>query len=195
MFKDFQLISTLVNSGDRVLDLGCGDGELLKYLKEHKKIEAQGIEKKWEHVLVSMEKGIPVFSGEIDKGLEMLEDKSFDIIILSRTIQQLENPDEIIEKMLNKAQTVVISFLNYGFWSNRFAFFFRGRKPMNDANPFFWYNSPDVCPLTINDFEIYCKKKKITILKKFFLKGDWHTTNFFFPNLFAGYAIYHLKKG
>lgn len=192
--KDFEFIASLIESGEKVLDCGSADGALLSYLQKEKQIKPLGIEKNDKLVLQSLARGVPVIQGKIDQALDLVSEKSFDVIILSKTIQQLVVADEIIEKMLTKGKTVVIAFLNYGYWFNRMFFLLKGRRPVNIAQPHSWEDSPDIRPLSIKDFELYCNQKSIQILTKFFLQADWKNKNWFSPNLFAGYAIYHIKK-
>ncbi len=195
--RDFEIIASWVKPDSKILDLGCGDGSLLEIIRKTKQIDPallQGIEKDWGMSLSTLRRGFSVLNGTINHNLNLITEDSFDIIILSKTIQELVHPHKIISKMLLKGKTAVISFVNYGYWLNRISFLVKGRRPMNEVFPFNWYDSSDLRPLSIKDFEDYCKKQKIIVLKKVYLKGDWMRVNRFLPNLFAGYALYHLTK-
>ncbi len=192
--KDFEIITSLINDQDFVLDLGCGDGKLLNHLREKKNIQARGIEKDLDLVASCLTKGLSIYQGDIVDGLKFYKKNFFDVVILSKTIQELIRPLEVITAMLEITDKAIISFLNFGYYRNRLNFLFKGTKPRNEAFPFYWYDTPQLHPLTIKDFEKFCKKKKIKIIKKFFLKGDWKTSINAFPNLLAGHAIYLISR-
>ncbi len=192
--EDYRLIIAYINSGAKVLDLGCGNGELLSNIKKSKKAVVRGIEKDIGSVRECLAKGVPVYQGEIEEGLKFYKKNFFDIAILSKTIQQLHRPHKVIFSMLEIAEQAFISFHNYGYYLNRLSFFFKGTKPKNLAFPFSWYETDDVHSLSIHDFENFCREEKINIVKKFFLSGDWKTKNYFLPNIFAGQAIYLISK-
>ena len=192
--EDYRLICSHIKPNAKVLDLGCGDGELLSYIREEKKAQVRGIEKDINLVEKCLLKGISIYQGEIEDGLKFYKKNFFDIAILSKTIQQLLNPHKVIFSMLEIADQAFISFHNYGYYLNRLSFLFKGKKPQNSAFPYTWYETPNIHPLTIFDFENFCHIQKIKIVKKFFLSGNWKTKNYFLPNIFAGVAIYLISK-
>ena len=192
--KDFEIISSYISSKDKVLDLGCGDGSLLSFLIENNQITARGIEIDREQVNKTIAKGVSVLHMDIRKGMSFYSDNFFDVVILSQTIQELSDPDEVLLEMLRVGKKCIVAFLNYGFFLNRWHFFLWGRQPQTEALPHTWYNTPNIHPVSIRDFQSYCKNKGLKILKKNFLKGDWKREQKIIPNLFAGYAIYMLEK-
>ena len=191
---EFKIISSFINYGDLVLDLGCADGDLLYYLKREKGVQARGIEQNMESVTKCLSKGIPVYQGDIKDGLNFYKKNFFDVVILTKTIQELLQPKETITAMLTIAKKAIISFLNYGYYENRIAFLLKGMNPKNLISSFNWYDSPEIHPLTIKDFEKFCLEHQLKILQKYFLKDHWQTKNIFLPNLFCRYAIYLVSK-
>ena len=153
-----------------------------------------GVERDFDAFLKTRQKGISIIRGDIEKSLNHYPDNFFDVIILSRTIQELEHPNRIIASMLKKGRRVVVSFLNYGYFKNRFHFFFKGKKPLTEAFSEPWPEQKEIKPLTIADFENFVVKKNLKIVNKVFLRGDWVKKIIIFPNLFAGVAIYHLES-
>ena len=193
MRKDFEIICNWVTENSRLIDLGCGNGSLIRYIQSKKKINATGVEKNYSKVEKCLTTNMSIFHQDIEKVFPYYK-KKFDFVILSHTIQVLSNPDFFIGKCFKIGEKVIISFANYGYFKNRFQFFLMGKKPINDAFRQNWYSNVDIHPLTILDFENYCKQKKITISKKIFLAGDWQKQRKFLPNLLAGNAIYLLEK-
>ena len=192
--KDFQVIENCVEEGTKVLDLGCGDGSLLKFLKHQKKIMARGIEINLNKVDKCLKKKISVYHGEIIEGLSLYSNDFFDVIILSRTVQEIINLKQVLNEAFRVGKKVILGFINYAYYRNRLHFFLKGTKPTSEALPYHWYDTPNIRLLSIREFESYCKEKNLKIIKRFFLKGDWFKKTIFFHNLFAGYAIYFLKK-
>ena len=192
--RDFEIIASFTEDSDQVLDLGCAKGDLLAFLREKKKAKVKGIERDFDSIIETIEKGISVYRGDIEEGLSLYPDGAFDLVILSRTIQELNNPDVILSLMLKKGKKVVVTFLNFGYFKNRFYFFFKGKKPRTEASPNYWPLQSEIKPLSVFDFEYYAKLKNIRILKKVYLSGDWKKSSNFFPNLFYGVAIYLISK-
>ena len=193
MRKDFQIICNWIKENSNIIDLGCGDGELIRYIQSKKKITATGVEKDHNKVKKCININMSIFHQDIIEVFSYYKQK-FDFVILSQTIQVISNPDFFIEKCLQIGKKSIISFVNYGYFKNRLQFLLMGKKPINYAFQQNWYNNDDIHPVTILDFENYCKKKEIRILKKIFLKGNWRKETKFLPNLFAGNAIYLLEK-
>ena len=192
--KDFEIISSYITKGSKVLDLGCGDGSLLKYLIEKNQIIARGIEFDRDKVNEAIDKGISVLHLDLRDGMSFYPDGFFDVVILSQTIQEVSNADKVLQEMLRLGKKSIVAFLNYGFFLNRWKFLLWGRHPRTEVMPYSWYDTPNIHPVSIRDFQSYCKKKDFTILNKRFLKGDWKREQKIIPNLFAGYAIYMVEK-
>ncbi len=192
--KDFEIISSFIKPESLVLDLGCAEGDLLHYLKQKKAIRARGIEQDFDLVTKCLSKGISVYQGDIKDGLNFYKKEFFDVVILTKTIQQLLEPKEIITAMLSIAKKAIISFLNYGYYRNRIAFLLKGMIPRNLTFPSNWYETSDIHPLTIKDFEKFCFDHRLKILRRYCLKEDWRTESTLLPNLFSKYAIYLVSK-
>ncbi len=192
--KDFEIISSYITKGSKVLDLGCGDGSLLKYLIEKNQIIARGIEFDRDKVNEAIDKGISVLHLDLRDGMSFYPDGFFDVVILSQTIQEVSNADKVLQEMLRLGKKSIVAFLNYGFFLNRWKFLLWGRHPRTEVMPYSWYDTPNIHPVSIRDFQSYCKKKDFTILNKRFLKGDWKREQKIIPNLFAGYAIFMVEK-
>ena len=192
--KDYQTIASYINENDRVLDLGCSMGDLLLYLKREKNISGIGVETDIKKIEKCLSKDIDVYHGDIFEAIELYKKISFDVVIVSQTVQVINKPGDLIYKMFRIAKKGIISFRNYGYFGNRLQFLFKGKKPRNEAFPYTWYETPDIHPVSIGDFEEFCHSNHIRIVKKTYLKGDWEKEIKFFKGFFAGYAIYLLEK-
>lgn len=166
---NYSIITDMIESDSTVLDLGCGDGVLLKMLKD-KKINARGIDINQDNIVKCLEKGLSVFQGDIDEGLHEYPDKSYDYVILNQTLQSTQKPDYVIEEMLRVGKKIVVSFPNFAYWKVRFYLFFKGRMPKSKILPFEWYNTPNIHLLTIKDFYDFTKKHNIKIEQKICMK-------------------------
>ena len=194
---NYSLISQMVEDNSKVLDLGCGDGYLLKLLKDIKNVKGFGIEISQKEVISCIEKGLSVIQGDIDEGLRQFSDKSYDYVILNQTLQSAKNPDYVIEEMLRVGKKCIISFPNFAYWRVRFNFFFSGNMPKSKVLPFEWYNTPNIHLLTIKDFFEFTYKRNIKILQKIYttkanIKKDFRYN--FFSNLFAEEAVFVISK-
>ena len=190
---DFQAIAEWVQAGERVLDLGCGRGVLLEYLKQKKRVYGIGVDIDFHKVLSCIKRGVSAYQGDIKSFLNQFEDNAFDRVILSRTVDQLEEPDWIISKSLQVGVRVTVGFVNNGYWENRCNAFFRGAKTVNEVYPQPWYESLPTNSFSIAEFESYCQKKNIRIEERICYAGDWKNKQNFCCNLLAGYAIYDLS--
>lgn len=195
---NYDIIMQMIESGAKILDLGCGSGELLKLLKDKKNVKGRGVEINEDNIIKCIEKGLSVFQGDIDEGLKDYQDNYFDYVILNRTLQCTRKPDFVIREMLRVGKKIVISFPNFAYWRVRSYLFLNGRMPKSNILPFEWYNTPNIHLLTINDFKEYCKVKQIDILKEIYMnkaniKKD--TLHNVFPNFFAEEAIFICEAG
>ncbi|MCD7878573.1 MAG: methionine biosynthesis protein MetW [Candidatus Gastranaerophilales bacterium] len=194
---NYSLISDMIKENSRILDLGCGNGYLLKLLKDSKNIKGSGIEISQEKVIECLEKGLSVIQGDIDEGLKQFSDKSYDYVILNQTLQSTYNPDFVLEEMLRVGKKCILSFPNFAYWRVRFNFFFTGNMPKSRVLPFEWYNTPNIHLLTIKDFFEFSKKHNIKILegvyttKAHIKKGIQYSK---FSNFFAEEAIFVITK-
>ena len=187
---DFHVIGEIVEPGSRVLDLGCGEGELLAWLLEHKRVLARGVEISPAQVRRAIARGVSVYQGDIDEGLADYPDKAFDYVILSQTLQETRSPLKVLREMLRVGRRAIISFPNFGHWKVRAAMLVNGQAPKTKLFPYNWYNSPNIHFLSINDFEDLCREHNFPIERRYFLAGSRHVK--VFPNLIAQTAVFLL---
>jgi len=166
---NYKIITGIIEANAKVLDLGCGSGDLLKMLKDQKNATGRGVEINEENVIECVEKGLSVFQGNIDEGLNEYEDKSYDWVILNQTLQCTRKPDYVIMEMLRVGKKVVISFPNFAYWRIRFQLFFEGTMPKSKVLPFEWYDTPNIHLLTIKDFREFCSKRKISVFDEIYM--------------------------
>jgi methionine biosynthesis protein MetW len=188
--QDFAIISNWVSFGSKVLDLGCGDGELLQFLRLSLEVKGYGVEKDDANWLACMENGSNVIQMDLEDGLSGFEDQSFDTVILSQTLQAMHNTEEIVQEMLRVGREVIVTFPNFGYWRNRLQIS-NGRMPVSKTLPYQWYDTPNVHLCTINDFDQFCKNHKISILERCVITNS--QTVHFMPNLLGNLAMYRLK--
>ena len=188
--QDFAIISNWVSFGSKVLDLGCGDGELLQFLRLSLEVKGYGVEKDDTNWLACMENGSNVIQMDLEDGLSGFEDQSFDTVILSQTLQAMHKTEEIVQEMLRVGREVIVTFPNFGYWRNRLQIN-NGRMPVSKTLPYQWYDTPNVHLCTINDFDQFCKNHKISILERCVITNS--QTVHFMPNLLGNLAMYRLK--
>ena len=186
---DFPIIENWTHQNSKVLDLGCGDGSLLNYLKDKKDIKGFGIEKNKDNWLLSLKNNIDVIQMDLEAGLAGFETSSFDLVILSRTIQSMNHIEEIIHEMMRVGKEVVITFPNFGYWRNRLQIL-QGNMPVSEELPYKWFETPNIHLCTIRDFDNLCQKNKIKIEQRLILT-DKKSVNFY-PNFFGALALYKL---
>ena len=193
--KDLIKISNLIEENEKVLDVGCGDGNLINYLSKNKNVECRGIEITLSGVGSCLAKGLSVIQGDANYDLEDYPDNSFSTVILSQTIQAMIYPERVIENLIRSGKRAIISFPNFGYLKVRREFLITGRMPKNKILPYEWYNTPNIHLCSYKDFYDFCNLKKINI-KNFFLlneEGDVISNNFLI-NLFTYQVIFCVSK-
>jgi methionine biosynthesis protein MetW len=195
MRVDHQTIQTWIRPNTRVLDLGCGDGTLLRQLTDELNIHGYGIEINQENILRCVEINVNVIEQNLDEGLSNFDDQSFDTVIMSQTIQTMHNPDKVLSEMLRVGRQCVVTFPNFAHWRARLHLALKGRMPVSEHLPYEWYNTPNIHFCTIKDFEVLCKNMGIHILNRVVLNHESQSPLIELkPNFFAETALYSLSK-
>ena len=190
---DHKIIYSIVKSGSRVLDLGCGEGELLYPLVRDKQIHAQGVELNDKGIQECVKKGLSVFHDDIEKSLREYPDHSFDYVILNQSMQEVKKVDCVIQDALRIGNRVIVGFPNFAHFKSRVMLFFRGRSPVTESLPYLWFDTPNVRFLSITDFRDFCVEKKIRVQEAHYL-GQRKSVHFW-PNLLAMNAVFVITKG
>ena len=189
---DFALIAKWIAPNAKVLDLGCGDGALLTKLRKSHNVRAYGVEKDDANWLRAMNNGIDVIQMDLESGLSGFEAQSFDVVILSQTLQAVLNTEAIVKEMLRVGREVIVTFPNFGYWRYRFQLALSGHMPVSDTLPYQWYDTPNVHLCTIQDFDEFCRKSDIVIQERLVLT-DKEAVHFM-PNMMGALAMYRLRS-
>ena len=190
------LITNWIESKSRLLDLGCGDGSLLKTLIDQLQVRGYGLEIDPVSINNCMLKGINVIEQDLNSGLKNLNDGSFDTVLMTQTLQSLRYPHLVLDEMLRIGNQAIITFPNFGHWRTRASLLFNGRMPVTKQLSYQWYDTPNIHFFTYKDFETLCVERKIKIVGRVFVGGYSSTLGLdrVWPNLFAQNAIYRLRK-
>jgi len=198
MKKEFKIISELIENNTRVLDVGCGDGTLMKYLKDKKNVDTRGLEISKKNVQDCTSKGLSVIEGNAEKDLHQFPNLSFDYVILSQTLQAFYNPEKVIDDLLRVANKAIVTIPNFGHWKVRIHLLLKGTMPVTETLPNEWYNTPNLHMCTIKDFFNFCSKKKIELYKSIALNGEKtskiNSGNINIKNLSSELGIFLIKK-
>ncbi|HNX03977.1 MAG TPA: methionine biosynthesis protein MetW [Opitutales bacterium] len=191
---DLQIISGWVEPGSRVLDLGCGRGVLLEQLRQKKDVKAIGVDIDAEKIEACVRRGIPAYQGDAASFLREFDEYHFDWIILSRTVQELDNPAAVIREALRAGKNLAVGFENHGYWRNRLADLFTGRASHSASDEERWPDSRTQNPVSIAEFEAFCAREGLEIRRRVLLAGDWKSAVSLRPSLRAAYALYAVSK-
>ena len=198
MKKEFQIIAELIENNTKVLDVGCGDGTLMKYLKDQKNIDARGLEISKDKIQTCVSKGLAVIEGNAEKDLKQFPNSSFNYAILSQTLQAFYNPEKVIDDLLNVADKAIVTIPNFGFWKVRLHLLIKGTMPITKNLPDEWYNTPNLHMCTLKDFFNFCSKKKIKLFKSLALHNEKtveiNSFNLNLKNLSSELGIFLLEK-
>jgi len=187
---DYDQIESLIEPNSTVLDIGCGDGELLANLTADKNIKGMGIELDQDLVLACVEKGLPIIQHDVEQGLENYTDKSYDYVILSQTVQTIKNTEKVFSELLRVGRKVIVSFPNFAHWRCRVQLLFHGKAPITRQLPFDWCDSPNIHCLSLKDFDRFCRKLGVKVEERIPLHKTTLSPVRFAPNLFAEQVVY-----
>jgi len=189
---DHQIIYSIIEPYSRVLDLGCGQGDLLYMLVRDKHVRAQGIELNDQAIQECVKKGLSVFHDDIENGLREFPDNAFDYVILNQSMQEVKKADGVLQAALRIGKKVIVGFPNFAHIKSRFSLFFQGKSPVTKSLPYLWYDTPNVRFLSIRDFQDFCAEKEIRVIGTYYLGGEKQIR--LWPNLFALNAIFVLTN-
>lgn len=193
---EFQLISDWIRPGSRVLDLGCGDGHLLRHLRETRNVTGYGLEIDQQNILRCVRNGINVIQTDLDEGLQDFDADSFDYVVMTQTLQAVHYPDRLLEEMLRVGRQGIVTFPNFAHWSLRLHLSLRGRMPVSRALPHAWYDTPNIHLCTVRDFEALCAARQIGILERNVADAHYRESALArtWPNLFGAVALYRFER-
>lgn len=189
---DFHLVSRLVKPRSTVLDLGCGDGELMEILIHDREATVRGVEISEEGVYRCISRGLSVHHGDLDEGLDDYPERSFDYVILSQTLQAVKRPRMVMQEMLRVGRLGIVTFPNFAYWRVRLDLLLNGRMPKTKGLPYEWYDTPNIHLTTVKDFQHLCAADGITIRKAIYLSGNRQVKSS--PNLLASMAVFVVQK-
>jgi methionine biosynthesis protein MetW len=189
---DFAAIAAWIPQGASVLDLGCGDGSLLQYLKRERSVRGYGVEISDAGIVTCIQNGVNVIQNDLDSGLKDFESNSFDYVILSQTLQATRHTAPLIQEMLRVGREGIVSFPNFGYWKARLNVL-RGHMPVSEELPYQWYDTPNVHLCTLHDFDAFCADQHVHILERRVMTGDSEVH--LLPNLLGSMAVYRFQRG
>lgn len=189
---DFAAIAAWIPQGASVLDLGCGDGSLLRYLKDTRKVRGYGVEISDANIVACIRNGVNVIQADLESGLSGFESNAFDFVLLSQTLQATRHTEPLVREMLRVGREGIVSFPNFGYWKNRLHVL-RGNMPVSEELPYQWYDTPNVHLCTLRDFEEFCNGHRVSILERRVMTGSNEVK--LLPNLLGSTAVYRFRRG
>jgi len=191
---EFDLLLDWIPQGARVLDLGCGSGELLAYLVQHKQVKGVGLEMDDSAIVSSIANGIDVIQADLNTSnlVELFGEKAFDVVLTTQTLQAMQRPDHLVESMISVGKRAIVTFPNFAHWRNRLQLLIDGKMPVSETLPYQWYDTPNTHLCTFADFENFCTNRQIAILAQR-VQGNLLAQGL--PNLFGEVALYHIEQG
>lgn len=197
MRLDLALVKQWVRPDTRVLDLGCGDGELLAHLRDTLNVRGYGLEIDAGKLTAAIARGVNVIEQDLNRGLANLADASFDTLLMAQALQAVQRPDELLDDMVRVAREVIVTFPNFGHWKTRWYLIRHGRMPVSRALPYGWYDTPNIHLCTFRDFEAMCREKGLKVLDRLAVDQDQQGSGLsrLFPNLFGEIGIFRVSRG
>lgn len=196
MRADLEIIGEWIAPGAQVLDLGCGDGTLLAWLRDHRGVGGYGLEIDEDAIVACVEAGVSVIQADLEKGLKDFDDDAFDYVIMTQTLQTVQNTEDLLDEMLRVGRQGIVTFPNFGYWKCRAQLALGGHMPVVKTLPDAWYDTPNVHLCTIRDFEALCRRKGIAIQQRTVVDHA-HRPNpglRLLPNLLGELALYRLGR-
>lgn len=193
---DLELINQWIQPNSQVLDLGCGEGQLLAYLKQEKEVRGYGLEINPDKITACIANGVNVIEQDLNHGLENYKDASIDTVVMSLAIQAVQRPDVLLDEMLRVGDEAIVTLPNFGFWKIRAYLALKGRMPKSKSLPYEWFDTPNIHLCTIRDFEALCQQKGIRILNKTYANEQHQQSRLIglCPTLLSEIALYHLTR-
>ncbi|MCY4655330.1 MAG: methionine biosynthesis protein MetW [Gammaproteobacteria bacterium] len=196
MRSDLEFIASLVHAKSRVLDLGCGDGALLSYLAREKSVTGYGVDDDSSAIATCLAKGVNVIEHDLNEGLSRFPDDSFDMVLMTETLQATLEPHKLVRELLRIGQECIVTFPNFAHWSCRIHMLSRGTMPVSTHLPHQWYNTPNIHLCTVKDFDELCASLDLRVIDRFVVDNDYQSGRIctWWPNLFGATAFYRLGR-
>lgn len=197
MRLDLALVRQWIAPQSRVIDLGCGDGELLAHLRDTLKVRGYGLEIDPDKITAAICRGVNVIEQDLNHGLANIENDSFDTLLMAQALQAVQRPDVLLDEMVRVAREVIVTFPNFGHWKTRWYLLRKGRMPVSRALPYGWFDTPNIHLCTLHDFEALCRSKGLKILDKLAVDQDQQGSLLarWFPNWFGEIGIFRVSRG
>jgi len=194
--SDLNIIQDWVAPESQVLDLGCGQGDLLNYLQSKKQCKGYGLEIHSDSIVACVEKGINVIEHDLNNGLSHFKDGSVDTVVMTQALQAVRRPDLLLDEMLRVGKEAIITFPNFGYWRTRLYLLSKGKMPMSKTLPYNWYDTPNIHMCTFRDFEKLCREKGLKVVDRTVVDSNHqeHLSITLWPNLLGEIAIYRVTK-